>query len=369
MPKICFVADVHCGSPKRFGGPVRCGVNDRGRRVLDVFSRAADRAVELRAEAFVVCGDLFDSSLPPPQLLTEVQAPLRRLREAHVEVVLLVGNHDQESAAPGDHALGPLAPYARVVERPECVWLGPVALLCLPHRRGREGRWVDEEVRVVLEAAPRGARARDVRRVLALHAGVVDERTPAFMRGGAVAVDHLHYAMTMHSMTHAFAGDHHVHRRWGDVVQLGALAGTGFDNAGLDGYGALAVLDVDSGAVDLEFLPGPRFVSARLSDPVFAEVERRAGEHVVYLEFLAGATEDARLEEAALIYLKGIGAIVDGEVVRVGGPSAEPARTAAVQAIPHLGAALASFVAAMPLPEEVSREAVLDAARAHLKRG
>jgi hypothetical protein len=363
--KIAFFADAHLGNHKRMGGPVACGMNQRCALAVEVLRRAAARARDVGVAAFVSCGDLFDTSRPPPQLIKAVLDILEGLHASGVKNVLLVGNHERDSDALGDHALGPLDPYAAVVEVPSVITVAPgVDVFCLPHRKARAGAWIEDELEQVADAAP-GGRGRY--RVLVMHAGIVDAHTRAFLRGAGTAdVELLQRACAAVGIQRAFAGDHHNHRRWamGRITQLGALVPTGFDNPGLDGYGTLAVLDCSTGDVAIEHLPGPRFLTAGTWD--LGEVRRvKADTHALYVE-----VEDTPDADAWVVRLKAERLIVDGDVAAASEEPAADARAGAEEAhrrAADVGAALAEFVSRMPLPEGVDPARVLTIAREHVE--
>jgi hypothetical protein len=58
--------------------------------------------------------------------------------------------------------------------------------------------------------------------------------------------------------------EHKHDMRW--IMQIGSLCPTGWDNAGLDGYGTVALWDTDTQALTWRVLPGPRFCVARSAD-------------------------------------------------------------------------------------------------------
>lgn len=90
--RFVHIADVHLESPFR-------SRDDAMRRKLrdatyEAFSRAVQMAIDGRADAVLIAGDLFDSerlSFATERFLME---SLRRLREAQITVCYALGNHD-----------------------------------------------------------------------------------------------------------------------------------------------------------------------------------------------------------------------------------------------------------------------------------
>jgi len=95
---------------------IRPGINKRCGLVFATLEFALRRAHEEGCKVFVVNGDLFDTAKPSPQHLAETQRVLGQYPE--MQKVILLGNHDMESAEEGDNALGPLRPVAQIIEQP-----------------------------------------------------------------------------------------------------------------------------------------------------------------------------------------------------------------------------------------------------------
>lgn len=267
--RLTAVADVHLGSPRRMGGPVHVGVNVRGREALDVLSRAVSRVTVTRPDAFVVCGDLFDTASPPPQLIARTQEILSVPVDAGIPTVVISGNHDQVSDAEGDNALRPLRPAGvRVVDTwsasPGDQIVGGVLLA--PFRREPVVEWLPA---FMSRYAGNGAE------ILCLHAGIIDASTPLFLRSSPDAVEAhvLGRLCAEYGIRAVVCGNWHKRGRWREsgveIVQVGALVPTGFDNQGVFDeqqtplYGGLARVSVEVGEVRVvhESIPGPRFVT------------------------------------------------------------------------------------------------------------
>lgn len=376
MPKpiICAVADVHLGNHRRFGGPVEASLNQRCRFTLDVYRRASERAAELNASAFVVLGDLYDDDRPLPQLITEVQRITSRADADGVTTVFLVGNHDQTSADARDHALGPLAPAGVVVAEPRTLVVGKgtdaVELGLLPFHVGLSEQWIADAARAF------EWRTTGQPRLLCIHAGVRDEKTPAYLQDSKDAIK----AATLVELARelavgvVLAGNWHQRRRWQsrgeqpvDVLQLGALVPTGWDNPGVDGYGTLAIYGAD-GVVRHESLPGPRFVRVKCEADLkvqLAFAEKRSVQLYVQWEAAPDELADASRRMAELVEQSKVAA---GEVIAGEQQAAEKAWAAAeaARSACSLEEALSAYVAEMDLPIDVDRDDVLDRSRKYL---
>lgn len=280
---VCFCADVHVGNPRAFGGPMVSGVNARGRHVLAALRAAVADAVACSSDALVVLGDLFDSSRATPQLVAAVMEVLTTAAENGVPVHLLLGNHDQESTDAGDNALAPLAIMEGVTvhEEPRVVALRKsVELWMVPFQVGRASAWLPG----VLESLAAGGKA-GTSIALALHLGVIDGATLPFLRESPDAIDLelLRALAARYGIGHVFCGNWHDRRVWegsgvtvAKVVQVGALAPTGFNNPGFEGYGMAEHWrgDASEGRVVAE---GPRFATVRSRAEWDATIRRVKG--------------------------------------------------------------------------------------------
>ena len=357
--RVAFLADVHISNFKRHGGPVKSGINRRCRHILDALESAYVRADELGAKAVVILGDLFDTTRPEPQSVAAVQTVLK-----HIPTYILMGNHDLVSTAPGDHCLGPLAPVATVVEEDFVLeGYGP-ELLFIPFRPGPAIEWLPER----LEHWCGGDRPKykpSPGATLLLHLGLADDKTPVFMRGAhdAVPASMVADLCKQYGFTACLAGNWHSHkvlRKRPLVCQVGSLCPTGWDNEGLEGYGAMALWD--GKRLEMEWIPGPRFLKINVDVDVVIPDDQQ-----VYLQIIANNEQTG----GAIEMLKGAmddGMVVAGEVV----PDNTEARVAAKKAAmvarsaDTLEEALASYVEEMPIPEGITREEVLATVRKYL---
>lgn len=382
--KIAFVADLHLANHRRYGGEMKAGVNWRAEAVLGVLDQAVTRAVAQACDMLVVLGDLFDTTRPEPQLIARVQTIFQRATDENMDVVVMVGNHDQVSSHAGDHALGPLEPVARIVDKTTLLQVGGVELVLIPFITGAASGWIPKELDGILgKPGEQGARSvppSTTRRLLALHCGLADDRTPPWLVNApdSIPIDRLDSICEHSGIDFVFAGNWHSRQVWertpGDasqharcIMQVGALVPTGFDNPGLTGYGTVATWDC--GVVSAHELPGPRFVKVQSKVELADVLKQNASlKHDLFISESA-APEDLRERAVAL------NALVTGKVLQ--GAQVLPdlavaqaeARTAATSAksAETMQAALDAFVRDMPLDDGVDRAAVLARARGYIE--
>lgn len=354
------VADVHLGNHRKFGGPVVAGLNDRCRATLTALEEAVTAARRRDCGLFLVAGDLFDASTPTPQLIAATQDILASAKKT-MEVVLLVGNHDQESATEGDHALGPLREWATVVDKPTVLMRDGGHLVCLPYDSRPAAEWFASTVDELMEMAP-GT-------LLAMHLGMMDDNTPPWLRESrdAVSVQLVLEKMKQHEIPFGVAGNWHNHGAWGDdperpnLVQCGALVPTGWDNEGLDGYGGLVIFDTEAESVSAEVIPGPRFVKVRnLSELKKAEKRAKDRKLLLYVHFTA-QPDELQAMTAEVEAVRERGGLVAGAVEADGKLITAAAHMAArgAQKAETLDEALTKFVGSMPLDEDLDRQEIL----------
>lgn len=356
MARLAFIADIHVGNPTVFGGPITAGINARGREVLAALEKAVSE-VE-RDHALVICGDLFDTSSPNPQLIAEVQ----RILSTGPQTYILLGNHDMVSDAPGDHALGPLAALDNVmiVERSSVEFLDNDAqLLAVPFQPGDCREWFPDAVaQVAAKAAP------DRVKVLAFHLGVIDATTPAFLAKAhdAIPLETLQSLMAAHGIGYAFCGNWHTAKRWKNIVQCGALAPTGFDNPGWD-YGKVATVDTSVQHLGSISIPGPRFIVAeRANDAQIARVNAERQRCNLYLQLKGEATEQLGEVRAWGVQARAVADVQEAK-------EATQQAAAAVREAATLQGALAKYVQQMATSIGVNREKVLELSKKYLMQG
>ncbi len=271
MMRTACVADCHVGNHAIHGGPTEAGLNRRCRLVLDTLRRAVVRADTLGCERFVVAGDLFDTVRPTPQMVSAtIEALLvAQRRSSSMEIVVLLGNHDQVSTADGDNAIAVLRHAGiQVIESTEV----RDEICYIPFQPGDARVWVPEALK-----AAKGCK------VVITHVGIADDKTPAFLLD---AKDALPLSLVLASLpegVRAFAaGNWHGNRNWKEtnpsrmVVQIGALCPADYGDDQV-ATGSLLLLNAQ-GVESMDRIPGPRFYSWVGYDPEGGELSRAASQ-------------------------------------------------------------------------------------------
>lgn len=106
MIKILHLSDIHMGSGFSHGrlNP-DTGLNTRLEDFVNTLSRCIDRALAEPVDLVLFGGDAFPDATPPPFVQEKFASQFRRLVDAEIPTVLLVGNHDQHSQGQGGASL------------------------------------------------------------------------------------------------------------------------------------------------------------------------------------------------------------------------------------------------------------------------
>jgi len=106
MIKILHLSDIHMGSSFSHGrvNP-ETGVNSRLEDFVTTLSLCIDRAIAEPVDLVLFGGDAFPDATPPPYVQEAFARQFRRLADAQIPTVLLVGNHDQHSQGSGGASL------------------------------------------------------------------------------------------------------------------------------------------------------------------------------------------------------------------------------------------------------------------------
>ena len=106
MLKILHLSDIHMGSGFSHGkiNP-ETGVNTRLEDFVQSLSLCIDRAINELVDLVLFGGDAFPDATPAPYIHEAFANQFRRLADAKIPTVLLVGNHDQHSQGNGGASL------------------------------------------------------------------------------------------------------------------------------------------------------------------------------------------------------------------------------------------------------------------------
>lgn len=357
---IYCVADVHIANHRLLGGLHVGGLNIRACRALEVLEAAA-RTCE-RGDALAILGDMFDHHHPVPALISGAERAL--LRGGHPNTWILAGNHDQSSGVPGDNACAPMLGVATLVEMEwNILWDLDTAALMVPF-----GTPPLDKIRSALDqaAATVPAWSKAKKRLVLGHFGISQLGDAPWMRSAANSVDveALADLCASRDVDGVAAGDWHKRRHWSyncvDILQVGALVPTGWDNPGWTGYGTLARWDGHQWLYTE--LPGPRFLTHRVT-------ENELREHPGCQPYLRLEASDSDEAEELREEMQALGAVVHVDIVDVARKERARKAAAAVRETATVRAALKAYLKQQALPDGVTAQHVLDLVEAHLPGG
>ena len=106
MVKILHLSDIHLGSGFSHGkiNP-ETGINTRLEDFVSTLRICIDRAIAEPVDLVLFGGDAFPDATPPPYVHEAFASQFRRLADANIPAILLVGNHDQHSQGNGGASL------------------------------------------------------------------------------------------------------------------------------------------------------------------------------------------------------------------------------------------------------------------------
>lgn len=106
MISVLHLSDIHMGSGFCHGriNP-ETGLNTRLEDFVNTLSQCVDRAMAEPADLVLFAGDAFPDATPPPLVQQAFASQFRRLADAGIPTVLLVGNHDQYAQGQGGASL------------------------------------------------------------------------------------------------------------------------------------------------------------------------------------------------------------------------------------------------------------------------
>jgi DNA repair exonuclease SbcCD nuclease subunit len=355
--KYAIVADVHVDNFRKFGGPIVAGVNRRGKEVLTSLRCAYQFAKNAKCDRFIVLGDLFHSSKPSPQLISQVASIL----VPQVQTVpvmrtdLMVGNHDQVSMAVMDNAMSPFTFMGvRVIDEPGTCDDGDLAYV--PFQPGRAVDWLPAEV-----AQCQGAS------LLGLHLGVFDDKTQPFLQKceDAVSIEFLTELCDKYDIGDVVAGNWHHGRKWETdtrtVVIPGALSPTGFADLGRQRIGRLVIWD--DGDIEVHSIPGIRFIKCTLQEFKDRNVGR-SKTHYFKLMLQPDEFEEAK----TLILAQNVGDRCELAVDRSDTEGALADAAEKARNVESLDEAIDGYIEALELPEHATRAGVKKRVRAYRKK-
>ncbi|MBZ0189781.1 MAG: exonuclease SbcCD subunit D, partial [Candidatus Obscuribacterales bacterium] len=139
---LIHVSDIHFGSGESHGrlNP-QTGLNIRFEDFVRALEKVVDFSIDNNVDVFLFSGDAYKNATPAPIYQKMFANQLRRLSQAGITTVLVVGNHDQLLRSSQSHAMSVFQSLeiagVTIIDRPVYTRLetkaGPLQLIGLPH--------------------------------------------------------------------------------------------------------------------------------------------------------------------------------------------------------------------------------------------
>jgi exonuclease SbcD len=140
--QLIHVSDIHFGSGEGHGrlNP-ESGLNSRFEDFVSALMKTVDYAIDKQVDVFLFSGDAYRNASPEPIYQKMFAGQLKRLSDAGITTILLVGNHDQILRSSGSHAMSVFqslaVPGVITIDQPFCRRIetanGPFQLIGIPH--------------------------------------------------------------------------------------------------------------------------------------------------------------------------------------------------------------------------------------------
>jgi exonuclease SbcD len=139
---LIHVSDIHFGSGESHGrlNP-ESGLNVRLEDFVGAFEKSVTYAIDSQVDIFLFSGDAYRNASPEPIYQKLFAKQLKRLSDAGIKTVLLVGNHDQILRSTGSHSMSVFqslaVPHLLTIDEPGLTRIdtknGTLQLVGVPH--------------------------------------------------------------------------------------------------------------------------------------------------------------------------------------------------------------------------------------------
>ena len=179
LPKVrvLHLADIHIGMENYGSLDARVGLSSRVVDFVRRLDEAVDYALGNEVDLVLFCGDAYKTRNPNATIQREFARRIKRLSDADIPVLLLVGNHDQPNAsrrASSIDIFGTLGVRNVVVANTEKIHViatrqgVPVQVLTLPYRTRSHFLTHDTTKNMTIEQVERAAREAISQNIAAL---------------------------------------------------------------------------------------------------------------------------------------------------------------------------------------------------------
>lgn len=143
MPiQLLHVSDIHLGSGESHGSiNPQTGLNVRFEDFAAALEKSVDYALQNEIDVYLFSGDAYKNPSPEPLYQKTFARQLKRLSDAGIQTILLVGNHDQVMRSTSSHSMSVFESLSIAnvitIDQPVSIKIetarGPLQLVGIPH--------------------------------------------------------------------------------------------------------------------------------------------------------------------------------------------------------------------------------------------
>lgn len=241
--RIVHLSDTHLGFSAYSRIDPDLSVNQREADIYDAFRQAVDRAIELKPDAVIHAGDLFDKVHPQNRAIDFALRQLIRLSDAGMDVILISGNHSTPRLRETGNIFSIFEHLPRIhpvfEPRGRALVIGDMTVTAVPHSASPP---LADIVRSLKPSRETG------KNVLVLHAGLLGSET---YRMDEFNEQTIPLSLLSEEWDYVALGHYHEHRKVRDgVCYSGSTERMGFGELGHKK--GIVHLDLDSKKIGFE---------------------------------------------------------------------------------------------------------------------
>ncbi len=330
--RIVHLSDTHLGYGTYSKLDHSEGINQREADFYNAFRQSIDKAIELKPDAIIHAGDLFDVVRPQNRAIEFAMKQLLRLSEAGIETVLISGNHSTPKMKETGSIFGIFEHLPHMHAVHDCgttrVVVGDMTVHAIPHSTSPPLAQLVSELRPSKETRYN---------IAVLHAGITGSKTYKMDEFNEQAVP---VEAAPADFDYIALGHYHRYAKVREnMYYSGSTERLGFGE-----------VDQDKGVIELNLATsGMKFHKLAIRDMI--DLEEVDAKTMVASEVLATARDRVS------------GAVIDDRIVRlvVKNVSQEAYRSLDVPAIRKLGASAVHFELKIERAEAAARREAEDA--------
>lgn len=132
--KLAMMADIHCHPFPEFSTLLPNGMNSRLADILSCFDSMREHCLENGITDVLLLGDIFHvRGRIETTVYNAVYRTLKKFPDQGINLMMMVGNHDQAVKDGEEHALEPFKEFAKVIDKPQLIRLDGLYVWAIPY--------------------------------------------------------------------------------------------------------------------------------------------------------------------------------------------------------------------------------------------